>query len=180
MPERNIATVLEEFGQPVAVFRPDSVALIVGIVFGLGIAGAGGAILYDAITTQTSVITTWAAGLVFLAAGLAIAWFCKSLFKFRILVCPNGLVRDVAGEIFCCRWDEIAKVTQIVSQEHLPLKGAAKNLVPVGKSNSYKVSKKDGTDLFFDRSVVRGPRRLAEMIRQETDKRKIPWNTVNE
>ena len=128
-----------------------------------------------------SVLLLGALGVLALGGGMLLIQWVRRLFSLRILICPRGLVQVQRGETLGCRWEDIAEVKERVVQEHLPiLKGGLKYVMPIGKSHSYVVCRRDGKQFAFDGNRVKGLSRLARMIRQEADARGITWNIVEE
>jgi hypothetical protein len=110
--------------------------------------------------------------LVALAALAFLAWLRRTA-RFRVLVCPGGLIRvqGTVAEVFA--WEGIESVHERTTQFKL-VKGPAA-LVPKAASKVYWVQRWDGACLRFDADKLKHAERLRQMIRAEAVRRAIPW-----
>lgn len=180
---KSLKTLLTELGEPTAVFKPDAVVKVVGLVFAILLSG-GGLTLFG-IALYQSLWGTWVWGQIIMLVvgailvslvGAAVSWHVKFLQNMGVLVCPEGLVIASHQEPLACRWDEIRKVTEVLTQEHIPLKYGLKHAAPLGPAQVYILERCDGVEIVLNRDI-RGLRRLVELVREEASRRGILWET---
>jgi hypothetical protein len=171
----------QKLGTPLAIFKPDPLRLGVGAMAGLAMCGfglllAGVAVSRDTKNFAHPQLERWGTagigGMIVLGGVVLWAWLWATR-RFRVLVCPGGLiqVRGNASDAFA--WEEIASVHERTTQVKL-LKGPAP-LVPKAASKVYWVTRIDGASIRFDADKVKGAERLRAMIRTEAARRAIPW-----
>ena len=161
----SLVEVLEHLGQPMATFAPSGANLVAGIIIGILCLGGGIALMVGAALKGegTTIALGIVAGLFLAAVGVVGIILMPMLFSLRILVCPEGLVRVSGKKVEAFPWEKIIAVTESRSEDH-----------SIGGRN-YTVSRQDGVELFFDANAVRGVSQLAQLIQEETSKRRIPW-----
>ena len=171
----------KKLGAPVAIFEPDPRRLVVGVVLGLVLCGCGIFVSWFGFSRDTSHLahpelerwgTMGIGGIIVLGGMFLLAWL-RAIWRFRVLVCPGGLiqVRGSVTEAFV--WEEIVSVHERRTQVKL-LKGPAP-LVPKATSKVYWVNRRDGTGIRFDADKLKDSERLGQMIRAEAIRRAIPW-----
>lgn len=179
----SLTGLIQELGGRTEVFRPSAANLIAGMIIGMlliagGLALAGGS-LYLLLSPKGSDWQTTILGIgmgtVLMTSGVLFIYLMKRMFSYCLVVCAEGFIRQVGKRTDCCRWDDIASVVEEVKSDHLPLKGAAKYAVPLGKSRSYTIHRKDGTEFLFTADTIKRLGRFATMVREATDHRGIPW-----
>jgi hypothetical protein len=182
-PSVSLGALVQEFDGAREEFRPSTANLIAGVIIGLLliVGGLGFAVgcLYLYLSPKgsdlQSTLLSVAVGLALVACGVLFIYVMWRLFAYRLVVCPRGFVRQVRQDIDSCLWDDIASVTEIVTTDHLPLKGAAKHLAPMGKSRNYEIRRKDGLEFSFGPDTIKRLGRFAKIVREEVDRRGIPW-----
>lgn len=60
------------------------------------------------------------------------------------------------------------------------MKGVAKYALPKVMSKSFEVRIQEREPFAFDGDTIKGHSKLAQMIKEETDSRNIPWELVEE
>ena len=180
------AADLKKFGTPLAIFEPDRRRLVVGVVLSLAMCGFGMFFSWFAFSQHNTRSThpdldRWGGvviGGMILLAGLAVLAWLRATWRFRVLVCPGGLiqVRGAAAEPFA--WEDIVSVHERTTQVRL-LKGPAP-LVPKAASKVYWVTRRDGASIRFDADKLRNDAQLAQMIRVEATRRAISWTEDTE
>jgi hypothetical protein len=180
----SLSAVVQQFGGAREEFRPSTANLIAGIIIGLllivgGLVLAVGS-LYMYLSPKgselQSTILGVAVGFGLVGCGVLFIYLMWRLFAYRLVVCPRGFVRQVRKDIHSCLWDDIASVTETVTTDHLPLNGAAKLIPPMGKSRTYEIRRKDGLEFSFTSDTVKRLGRFAKIVREEVDRRGIPWS----
>ena len=184
---QTLRDAVSNIGQPVETFKPSPANAVAGIILGL-LFGALGCVLtffFVRSAVRDAGVESWKdigyslLGLLIVAMGAGLIWVATRLFSLTIYVGPQGFVYAAKSGTWLCRWEEIEHVTETVEQEHAPLKGPAK-LIPVGTNRYYTVRRKDGEEFTFTRDSVTKLGRLAKIIREQTEKRGVPWDTVAE
>jgi hypothetical protein len=189
---------LESLGAPVSQHAPSPANKIAGVIISLLLVGGGLAIAWFVIRglVETggqmpfyaekgwcwfAVVLGGAIAVFLFFAGIALFYYVWNLFSLRVLSCPDGFycVQGEQTDVFA--WDEIVSVQETVSRESLPLvKGAARHLMPRITSQSYLVKRCDGKEFAFDGNIMPRVQALAVPLRVATQKRSIPWSTVEE
>jgi hypothetical protein len=102
--------------------------------------------------------------------------YVRSLVTFRVRVGSVGIAVFENKVWTFFPWDTIVEVNEDRVHEKPPiLKGAGKLLMPTLVSKSYLVVAKDIGIFQFDGDKIKGQGKLAKMIKEETDKRNVPW-----
>jgi hypothetical protein len=179
----SLGVLVQEFGGTREAFRPSIANLIAGVIIGLLLIGGGLAFisgfLYLYLRPEGNDLQTTlfglAVGIVLIASGILFIYVMKRMFSYRLVVCTRGFIRQVGRDTDCCQWEDIASVTEEVKTDHLPLQGVAKYAAPVGKSRSYTIRRKDGEEFLFDLDTIKRLGRFGKMVREEAEKRGIPW-----
>jgi hypothetical protein len=193
--------ITEQLGEIKREFRPGLENLIAGIIIGLLMIGGGCTLMYFA---TNGVIESggalpfwtgkgekgWSWGAVGIAAamgiGLAIGGFflirwVRSLFSFRVRIGQNGFAVIDKQTVRVFGWEDIISVQETHLHERPPLlKGVAKYALPEMTSKSFFVKIKEGEPFAFDGNTIKGHSKLAKMIKEETERRNIPWEIVEE
>lgn len=182
-------------------FKPGMENLVAGIIIGLLLVGGGCAAVYfptrgvidsggdlPAWTDKGQSGWSWGAAGILAALGIGailggvflIRWI-RSLFSFRVRVGRHGLgVADRSGGRVI-RWDDIVSVEEVHLSERPPvLKGVAKYALPKVVSKSYVLALRAGEPFGFDGNTVKGHNQLAQLIREETGPRDVPWQIREE
>jgi hypothetical protein len=172
---------LKQLGAPVAIFKPDPRRLVVGVVLGLALCGCGVFFTWfgfsrDATRLAHPELERWGTmgigGMIVLGGVFLLVWL-RATWRFRVLVCPGGLIqiRGTVTEAF--PWEDIVSVHERTTQVKL-LKGPAP-LVPKAASKVYWVNRSDGASIRFDADKLKNDERLCQMIHEEAIRRAIPW-----
>ncbi len=189
---------VEQIGEVRKEFRPGLDNLIAGIVIGLLLMGAGGAgviVVSRAVIEKGGDLPVWAdtgwswgaiallgvVGLGAMAGGFFLIRWIRSLFSFRVRIGQDGFAVIDRASVRVIGWDEVAAVQETHLYERPPiLKGVAKYALPKTMSKSYVLKVTSGKPFAFDGNNVKGHNKLAAMIREETDRRNVPWEVVEE
>jgi hypothetical protein len=178
-------------------FKPGLENLVAGIMIGLLLIAAGGAALYfstkgviegggnlpfwseKGLSWGTAgIVTAFGIGLV--TGGVFLIRWIHSRFSFRLRVGQNGFAVSEKKSEQVFGWDDIVSVRETHLHERPPiLKGVAKYVLPKSISKSFIVMVKQGDGFGFDGNI-KGHLELARMIKEETERRRIPWETVDE
>jgi hypothetical protein len=99
-------------------------------------------------------------------ASLVILWSWFGNLGLRVEVHEHGLVLHRRGRAQACRWDDIVELWTA------PFEGTS----PVARqaTTGYTIRTRAGTNLQFTAAVA-GLERLADRVREETYRRKMPW-----
>jgi hypothetical protein len=191
----------EQIGEIKHEFKPGLENLVAGIIIGLLMIAGGCA----AVSISTNGVVqsggnlpvwtekgqkgwSWGAAGIFAAIGLGlvvggiflIRWV-RSLFSFRLRVGQNGFAVSDKGAMRVVGWYDIVSVQETRLYERPPLlKGVAKYVLPKMMSKSFVVMVRQGAPVAFDGNTIKGHSKLAELIKEETDRRNIPWGIVEE
>jgi hypothetical protein len=192
---------VEPLGEIRREFKPGLDNLIAGIILGLLLIGAGCAAVYFSTkgvlesegplpfwTAEGQTGWSWGAvGLLsLLGIGLMIGGFflirwIRSLFSLRVRIGQNGFAVTDKNTTLIVVWEDILSIQETHLYERPPvLKGVAKYMLPKMMSKSFIVNIKDREPFAFDGNTIKGHSKLAQMIKEETDRRNIPWQTVEE
>jgi|SRR6516164_7762967 hypothetical protein len=182
--------IVTKLGAPTAVFRPDPFRLAVGMVLGFVLSGFFGFGFIIAAASPANVDKSFPDGpggrqatiarmffmlvgvlIVFGGAGFVVwLWLTR---RFRVLVCPGGLIQIRGGKVETFGWTEIVSVHERTTKVKL-VKGPA-FLVRKAASKVYWVNRSDGISVRFDGDKLRNAEKLIKLIRHETARRGIRW-----
>ena len=191
----------EQIGEIQREFKPGLENLIAGIIIGIlmivgrcflvylpvnGVIESGGDL--PVITGKGQKGWCWVAagalavmGVMLIVGGILLIFWMKSMFSLRVRVGQNGIIVSTKSITRCISWDEIASVEETPLFERPPvLKGVARFALPKMQSKSFTVNVKSGEPIAFDANAIKGHIELAEMIREQTERRNIPWKIVEE
>ena len=192
---------VEQLGDVRREFRPGLENLVAGIVIGLLMIGGGCFLIFlpaNGVMESGGDLPFWrakgekgwcwgAAGLlavlalVLIICGIFLIQAVRSLFSFRLCVAQNGFCVSDKKSNRIIGWADIVSVREIHLYERPPiLKGVAKYLLPKIKSKSFVVTVSQGEPFVFDGNNVKWHLSLAEMIKEEAERRGIPWKVVEE
>jgi hypothetical protein len=186
----------EELGEIKREFKPGLENLVAGIVIGLLLIGGGFAAVFfstKSVVDSGGNLPFWAErgwcwgaaglfgalGVGLMVGGYFLIRWVRSLFSFRVRVGQNGfaVTQQKATQVFA--WDGILSVQETHLYERPPiLKGVAKYALPKMMSKSFLIVMKDRASFGFDGNTTKGHTKLAQMIKEETDRRNIPWEIV--
>jgi hypothetical protein len=188
----------DQLGEILKQFKPGMDNLIAGIILGLPMIGGGGTAVYFStagVIRSGGDLPFWAEktwswgaaglcevmGIGLLTCGCCLIWWVRSLVSLRVRIGQNGFaVLDKASARYY-GWDEIQSVQETHLYERPPiLKGVAKYAIPKVLSKSFIVKIKEGEQFGFDGTTIKGHTKLAQMLKQETEQRKIPWEIVEQ
>jgi hypothetical protein len=192
---------IEELGEIRREFKPGLENLIAGIIIGVLMIGGGCALVYlptNGVLESGGNLPLWtekgekgwswgAAGLIatigvlLTVGGFFLIRWMRSLFSLRVRVGQNGfsVVDKKTARVF--GWDDIQSVKETHLYERPPvLKGVAKYALPKFMSKSFMVTIKEGDPFAFDVNTIKGHIKLAQMIKEETDRRNVPWEIVED
>jgi hypothetical protein len=120
-------------------------------------------------------------GVGLMIAGVFLIRWMRSLFSLRVRIGQNGFSVTEPETTQVVAWEEISSVQETHLYERPPLlKGVAKYALPKMKSKSFIVKIKEGEPFAFDGNTIKGHGKLAQMIKEETDRRTVPWEIVEE
>jgi hypothetical protein len=191
----------EELGEIRREFKPGLENIIAGIIIGILLIGAGCAAVYFPImgalesagplpfwTEKGQKGWSWGAVGIFVALGLGllvggfflVQWM-RSLVSLRIYIGANGFAVSQKKTTQIFAWEEIESVRETRLYERPPiLKGVAKYALPKMMSKIFLITIKERDSFGFDGNSIKGHSKLAQMIKDETDRRSIPWEIVEE
>lgn len=188
----------QEIGEIRREFKPGPENLAAGIIIGLILIGAGCAGLFfpargviesrgnlpfsaDRGWCWLAVGLGWAMGIGAIVGGALLIRWIHSLSSLRVAVGSDGLSVSRRDQADVIAWEDIVSVRETRLYERPPvLKGVARYALPKVMSQSYLIEM-DGREPFhFDGDAIKGHVILAEMIKEETDRRGIPWEIVEE
>jgi hypothetical protein len=114
-PSRMHADLLSEFGAPEAVFSPSSGQTAIGLLLGLGssLVGLIGLIGSLIALDWPILLSGLLGGGVWIAGSLGLAFWIWRWDKWRLLVCPNGVIQMWAWGVEQIRWSEITEVVEL-------------------------------------------------------------------
>jgi hypothetical protein len=155
-----------DLGSDVEVFRPRTRRLWRNIILGASMTIAGGvglgAFLY--VTGVNLNVRTLPRVLVVLAVilffGLGVIVRSWRTLSYRLAVSRNGLVEIHGRRTQTYRWDEIVRVDYYEGRHQTP---------------KLTAHMKSGHEVSMDGTILEDVGRLADLIREETTKRSIPW-----
>jgi hypothetical protein len=112
-------------------------------------------------------------GILNAAGGGAVAWWVWRLRRFRLLVCPRGLLQLSGKTVDVFRWEEITSITQVIHRHQIVFGPPV--IVPKSRADSFLVQHSDGKYIAFDRDKIRGAETLGRFLQAEALQRGIPW-----
>src|SRR5262249_17598748 len=113
-----------------------------------------------------------------LVGGFFLWQFAAGLRSRRVWVCANGLYFVWARSAEAVPWEQIESVTVTVAQEYFPLKGIASKALPMGKSRSYVIRRKDGYEVGVDANAVRRIGRFGQILEERAEQHGFKWQVV--
>jgi hypothetical protein len=188
----------QDIGEIRREFKPGLENLFAGIVIGLLLIGAGCTGLFF---SAKAVIESrgnlpfyvekgpcWALVALFSAletaaivGGVSLIRWIRSLSSLRVAVGVHGLSVTRRDETVAIAWADIVSVRETRLYERPPLlKGVAKYALPKVMSKNYRLEMNGHEPFHFDGNAIKGHVILAEMIKEDTDRRDIPWEIVEE
>jgi|HubBroStandDraft_5_1064220.scaffolds.fasta_scaffold396801_1 hypothetical protein len=188
----------QDIGEIKEKFKPGIDNLIAGVIIGLLMIGGGCAAIWFSVRgiIRSPVPVPffaergecWAATILFVVLGVGLivggVFLIKgmrSLSSLRVSVGANGfaVTRRSATEFFA--WDEIDAVQETHLFERPPvLKGVAKYALPKVMSQSFRVEMRNQESFGFDATSIKRHLDLAKMIKEQADRRNLPWTIVEE
>src|SRR5262249_27839219 len=144
--EESLALAKEAMGLPTHSFAPSPLRLVVGgaiglamVVFGCWLAMASwlGELPSGAPGPLLDRLGLAGFGILLAAGGGAVAWWVWRLRRFRLLVCPRGLLQLSGKTVDVFRWEEITAITQVIHR-HQILRGPSV-IVPKSRADSFIV-----------------------------------------
>jgi hypothetical protein len=187
-----------ELGEIRKVFKPGLDNLIAGVIIGVLMLGGGGAVVFFAVKgvidnggklpawgakgwSWGAVVLVAALGIGLMVGGFFLIGWMRSLFSLRVHVGQKGFRVTEGKTSRVILWSEIVSVQETHLYERPPLlKGVAKYALPKMMSTSFVVQRKVGEGFGFDGNTISEHEELADMIKEETDSRNIPWEIVEE
>lgn len=191
----------EELGEIKREFKPGRENLVAGIILGLLLIVGGCALTCFSIkgavesggnlpvwTEKGQKGWSWGAvginaalGIGLMIGGFALIYWMRSLFSLCVCVGQNGFAVIEKRTTRIIAWEEIESVQETHLYERPPiLKGVAKYALPKLMSKIFMVKIKGHEPFGFDANTIQGHAQLAQMIKEETDGRKIAWEIVEE
>jgi hypothetical protein len=191
----------EQLGEIRREFKPGLENLVAGIIIGLLMVGGGCAAVFfstNGVIESGGSLPLWtekgqkgwswgaagifaALGVGLIIGGLFLIRWVRSLFSFRVRIGQNGFSVIDKRTARVVGWEDIQSVQETHLYERPPLlKGVAKYALPKMMSKSYIVKLKQGEPFAFDGNTIKGHSKLAQLIKEETERRNIPWEIVEE
>jgi hypothetical protein len=183
--EDSVARAKEAMGLPTHSFAPGLLRLLVGGVIGVAM-GVGGTLL--AIAPWLDWLGQLSSGaprplldrlglagfgMLLAAGGWAVVWWIWCLHRFRLFICPRGLLQLSGRTVDVFRWEEITGITQVIHR-HKILRGPSV-IVPKSRADSFIVQHSSGKYIAFDRDKISGAGELGRILQEEARQRGIPW-----
>lgn len=154
-----VVEAIDALGRPDVLFGPSPGQTTAGVVVGLVIAALGAAVAVWADATSTFNRVGAAAASV-TGLGLAV-WFWR-LRRWRLAICPGGLVQVRGGAVDVLQWAEITEVVETRAEGS-----------PGGPTVRVAVSGEDRT-MRINPVNLRGRQRLFTTLLAEAGRRGIP------
>ncbi|MCE9554276.1 MAG: hypothetical protein K8T91_12995 [Planctomycetes bacterium] len=182
-----------EIGEIKSEFRPGRANLVAGMIIGLMMITGGCTILYfgsKGLIESRGNLAFWTekdwcwvslglfgglAIVLILSGSLLIRWI-QTLSRITVWVGTTGFCVSErnANDVF--HWDEITFVEETRLYERPPLlKGIAKYALPKLMSRSFVIIRRHGDTFGFSGTTIKRHVELADLIKEETNKRSIPW-----
>jgi len=178
-----LARAVKQLGEPVEFFMPSPMRMCLGLLLGLGICtfGMSIAVHFGLGFADTSRATnpwlerwgTAAFGLLIASGGVWLLWWTWGTIHYRVLVCPEGLIRLRRRAVDPFPWDSIKVIHQTI-HHHKVLHGPS-FLVPHSCSHIFHVVRHDGECIRFDRDKLKDADRLGALLKAEARCRRLPW-----
>jgi hypothetical protein len=183
----------KEIGEIRRTFGPGIENIIAGYILGLILLSAGcaglGAFAWGFFTKDGEVsIWTWlvlpfsvAICVALVILGISYFPWIYSMSSFRVRVGQYGLLVIDSKSLRGIGWEEIVSVQEtFVFARPEVLHFPAYYLIPKLESKRFKLQVKRGDPIEYDSNSIGSPNTLARMIKEETDRRGIPWMIVEE
>lgn len=192
---------IEQLGTVRQEFKPGLSNLIAGIILGALMIVGGGFAVYlpvNGVIQASANLPFWTAngqkgwswgaaaifaviGLFLVVGGFLLIRWIRSLFSLRVHVGQNGFAVFQKNVTRVIGWSDIVSIQETHIFERPPLlKGPAKMILPKMMSKSFSVTTTEGEPIVFDGNTIKGHTDLAQMIKEETDPREIPWQIVEQ
>jgi hypothetical protein len=186
---------IEQLGPIRREFKPGIENVVAGIILGVLMVGGGGGLVYLAAngviegggnlpfwTQKGQKGWSWGAagllavvGIGLFVSGVLVILGARSMLSFRVRIGENGFALVEKKAVRVIAWEDVVSVREIHLYERPPLlKGVAKYALPKTMSKSFVVTIDGGDPFEFDGNM-RGHTKLAKMIKEDTDRRGIPW-----
>ena len=192
---------IDELGEFRREFKPGLETIIAGIIMGVLLMAGGGALTYFAVMggigsggnlpfwrekgepgwSWGAIALAGAMGIGLMMGGFFLIRWMRSLVSLRVCVCQNGFAVIDRKSTQIVAWEEIDSVQETHLYQRPPvLKGVAKYALPKLMSKSFLVRITGREPFGFDGDTIKGHSKLAQMIKEETDRRNISWEIVEE
>ena len=183
-------------GNPLRVFKPGVGNIVAGFILSFLLVAAG----LTALTVITRVVyqtggnlpmdakkgASWLTlglwgfiGAILLAGGIWLGTYCLGLLSHRVEFYDDGLRYRKRATSDDVRWEEIARVREIVVYARPPIvKGPARMLLPEIANTSFVIVTKTGREHPSDGNSIKFIKRFGKAVREQTDPRSVPWDVV--
>lgn len=191
----------EELGEIKKEFKPGLENLVAGIIIGVLLIAGGCALTgfsIKGVLESSGNLPFWtekgqkgwswgavgiagATGIGLMIGGFALIFWMRSLFSLCVCVAQNGFAVIEKKTSRIISWEEIESVRETHLYERLPLlKGPASHALPKLMNKIFMIRIKEHEPFGFDANTIKGHSQLAQMVKEETDRRNIPWEIVEE
>jgi hypothetical protein len=180
VPEDPQAT-LQALGEPRVKFAFGPENFLAGIILGLLLCSAGILAACFELPAPPEAPDRSPVGRIILSlllpvAGIALIVWVWKRSALRVLIFGGALVCARRNGLDIYRWDDIREVEEFVFRPTFLWRRKQAELADIfGKARRYLLSMTDGRTCQFDGHSVRHVQKLARIIREETDRRRIPW-----
>ena len=187
-----------ELGDRIETFKPRLANIVAGGVISLLLIGAGIAIVglisrevylaggklpFDAKQGMSWIAVGIGSpiGVGLAVGGVLLIRYLRWLLRHEVGICTNGFRYQQGDESDDVLWRDVASIRETIVYERPPiLKGPAKLLLPKLASKSYTVITKAGMEYGFNGDSVRNLKRFAELLREQGNRARISWDTIEE
>lgn len=180
-----------DMGAPRESFRPKRANIAAGFILGFalilgGVSGAAYLLLRDD-PKPVQAMSDWIAkyviiaglGLAVPALGVALVVWMKRLISHEVTFCENGLIYQYAGATDVVPWLEIAKITEVFTQESLKvLKVPGGSITNVDRS--IVILRNDGKEFYFNVNSIQNLVPFAAQLKDASDRHQLRWEQTFE
>ncbi len=185
------AWAVADMGVPRESYRPKHANIVAGFILGLAmIAGGVSAAAYLLLRDDpkpVQAMSDWIAkyviigglGLAVPALGIALVVWMKRLMSHEVTICENGLIYQYAGANDVVPWVEIAKITEVFTQESIKiLKVPGASLTNIDRT--IVVLRNDGKEFYFSVNSIQNLGAFASLLKDASDRHNLRWEQTFE